>query len=105
MMTEPYFCASWIARADLPLAVGPQIIIGLIFFMFVATIVANRQKRNLTARVLEQFSDELKATKTGVIVEGIAADIFFAEEPEYIDREHFDVFIQPAATRYKKLIV
>lgn len=105
MMTEPNFCASWIASADLPLAVAPLIIIGFDFRMYVATIVANRKKRNLTARVLEQFSDELKASKTGVIVEGIAADIFFEDGSKTIDNEHFDVFIQPAATRHKKLIV
>lgn len=76
--------------------------------MFVATVVAHSQKRNLTEEVLEEIAAKVPgANKVKVLEEGVAADIYFDAEMAELPAlpAEFDWIVQKAGQRTKKLLV
>lgn len=76
--------------------------------MFVATVVAHSQKRNLTEEVLEEIAAKVPgANQVKVLEEGVAADIYFDAEMAELPAlpAEFDWIVQKAGQRTKKLLV
>lgn len=76
--------------------------------MFVATVVAHSQKRNLTEDVLKEIAAKIPgANKVTVLEEGVAADIYFDTEVTELPAlpAEFDWIVQKAGQRAKKLLV
>lgn len=116
-MTPFSFCAKDKASADLPLAVGPQIM--WIFAMFVITLIADPQKTPLTPALAESIAHALSMQDVAVekrvwLKEGVALDLFTrysllstldAVVQDAIRGYAFDAIVQPDSHRRKKLLV
>ena len=106
MITEGVKSASAIAKADLPLAVGPAMSAsGGRVFVFIATLVAGD---GLKAGDISALCDALGGT-AGPVVDGVACDILFEHRHtgENCDSVTvgIDIIIQPLAHRQRKLLV
>lgn len=76
--------------------------------MFIATLVAHSEKRNLTADVLDQLAAAFPGVSQVQVLEpGVAADIYFEGEAIQLPElaSEFDLFVQTAENRAKKLLV
>src|SRR5690348_13344607 len=113
-MTPPICCASASAKADLPLAVGPAMIMsgGFGEGMGVATLIAaGRLNDRLVDRVLGLLRElDPKAAFIGWIDEGDAADLRFsgrAKDARWAldGLEGVDIVVQPDEPRWKRLLV
>ena len=106
MITEGVKSASAIAKADLPLAVGPAMSAsGGRVFVFIATLVAGD---GLKAGDISALCDALGGT-AGPVVDGVACDILFEHRHtgENCDSVTvgIDIIIQPLVHRQRKLLV
>lgn len=76
--------------------------------MFVATLVASPEKKNLTTELLDQMAAALPGVSQVKVLEpGLAADIYFESPLETLPAmmAEFDCFIQPVNQRSRKLLV
>lgn len=76
--------------------------------MFVATLVASAEKKNLTTERLDQMATALPgAGQIKMLEPGVAADIYFDQPLETVPAvmAEFDCFIQPMNQRSRKLLV
>ena len=120
MMTPFSACAISSARADLPLAVGPQIILIREFMSkSVLTLIAPAGKEKLTQALISKISTAI--AKEGALLlsqEWLAADVacdmtFARIEPEIaesiarevIGREPVDCIAQPTDNRQKRMLI
>lgn len=120
MMTPRVACAISIARADFPLAVGPQTILILVTMTkSVLTLIAPNPKENLTRQRVGRVAAAL--AKEGALLlaedwlaEGVACDLVFARiEPEIaemaarqaLEELPIDCIAQAKAKRQKRMLI
>jgi phosphoserine phosphatase len=105
MITDGVNSANAIAKADLPLAVGPAMSAsGGRVFVFIATLVASD---GLKAGDISAACDAVQGM-AGPNIDGVACDILFAGEGRGALEAllpNIDIIIQPLAHRNRKLLV
>ena len=74
--------------------------------MYVATIIAAPDKRNLSGEILQAVKDSLAdVSKIKILREGVAADIYFEQvDFSYKGPQGFDFIIQKHEARQKKML-
>ena len=80
--------------------------------MYVATLIASSEKKNLSLLIIEDIVNDLGGIKYNVLGSNVAADIFLETEPlnfeiiwKKLQKNKIDIVLQPIKNRRKKILL
>ncbi|MDA9308779.1 phosphoserine phosphatase SerB [Amylibacter sp.] len=80
--------------------------------MYVATLIASSEKKNLSLLIIEDIVNDLGGIKYNVLGGNVAADIFLETEPlnfeiiwKKLQKNKIDIVLQPIKNRRKKILL
>ena len=80
--------------------------------MYVATLIANSEKKNLSTLILEDVVNSLGGINYNILGSNIAADILLESEPlnfeiiwKKLQKDEIDIILQPIKDRRKKILL